>query len=346
MRRSRFYCGALGCSVRFPDQHAAGIKRSGGLIAGRDAPHIAPMKPARSTSEMPETYSDKLLAFTLPGRNARGRVLRLDAVVNEVLSAHDYPPPITHLLSEALVLGALMGSLLKDEGGQLTMQAQTQAGVVSLLVCDYRGGSMRGYADFDEMALASLGANPGLSALFGEGYLAITFDTGAGQRYQGIVPLEGDTLAEACETYFSQSEQVPTLIRVASRSGGQGRERVAAGLLVQHLPDGEEGRERLHVRMDHPDWEHVTALASTISHDELLDPDLSMEAIAWRLFSEDDEIRVQPGAELARGCRCSAEYYASVIARFPAEQQREMQNEDGRIVVDCAFCSREFAIEV
>lgn len=293
---------------------------------------------------MPETYSDKLLGFTLPGRNARGRVARLDRVVNEVLSAHDYPPPITHLLSEALVLGALMGSLLKEESGQLTMQAQTQAGVVSLLVCDYRGGSMRGYADFDEAALARLGANPGLSALFGQGYLAITFETGAGQRYQGIVPLEGDTLAEACETYFSQSEQVPTLIRVASRSGVEGR--AAAGLLVQHLPDGEKGRERLHVRMDHPDWEHVSALATTISHEELLDPNLSMEAIAWRLFSEDDEIRVQPGADLARGCRCSAEYYASVIARFPADQQREMQDEAGRIVVDCAFCSREFEIEL
>ncbi|KPP94122.1 Hsp33 family molecular chaperone HslO [Erythrobacter sp. HL-111] len=302
------------------------------------------MKPARSTSELPETYSDKLLGFTLPGRNARGRVVRLDGVINEVLSAHDYPAPITHLLGEALVLGALMGSLLKDEGGQLTMQAQTQAGVVSLLVCDYRGGSMRGYADFDAEALAGLGANPTLAALFGEGYLAITFETGAGQRYQGIVPLEGDTLAQACETYFSQSEQVPTLIRVASRSSGEGR--VAGGLLVQHLPEGEEGRERLHVRMDHPDWEHVLALASTISHEELLDPELSMEAIAWRLFSEDDEIRIQRGADLARGCRCSAEYYAAVLARFPAADQREMQDEEGRIMVDCAFCSRQFAIEV
>ena len=302
------------------------------------------MEPQEKMSELPETFSDKLLGFTLPGRSARGRVVRLDEVVNDVLSAHDYPAPVTHLLGEALVLGALMGGLVKEEEGQVTMQAQTQAGVVSLLVCDYRGGSMRGYADFDADALAGLGANPSLSALFGEGYLAITFETGAGQRYQGIVPLEGDTLAEACETYFSQSEQVPTLIRVASRSGGEGR--VAAGILVQHLPDGEEGRERLHVRMDHPDWEHVLALASTITHEELLDPDLSMEAIAWRLFSESDQIRVQPGAWLARGCRCSADYYASVIARFPVEEQHAMRNDDGVIVVDCAFCSREFEIEV
>ncbi|MEO0462308.1 MAG: Hsp33 family molecular chaperone HslO [Pseudomonadota bacterium] len=293
-----------------------------------------------------ETFADALLGFTLPGRSARGRIVRLDGVVDEVLSAHDYPAPITHLLGEALVLAALMGGLLKGEGAQMTMQAQTQKGVVSLLVCDFRGGVMRGYADFDDAALQGLGANPSLSALFGEGYLAITFEmdsgTGAMERYQGIVPLEGDTLAEACESYFTQSEQVPTMIRVASRAGGDGR--IAAGLLVQHLADGEEGRERLHVRMDHPDWEHVSVLSSTISHEELLDSDLSMEALVWRLFHEEDEVRIQPGGALSRGCRCSVEYYESVIARFPKDEQNAMRNDDGIIKVDCAFCSRIFAL--
>ena len=296
----------------------------------------------------PEIFADALLGFTLPARSARGRVVRLDDAVNTVLAAHDYPAPITHLLGEALVLASLMGGLLKGKDAQLTMQAQTQAGVVSLLVCDYRGGQLRGYADFDAEALEGLGANPTLAALFGEGYLAITFETDSGtgmvERYQGIVPLEGDTLAEACETYFSQSEQVPTMIRIASKSGGNGR--VAAGLLVQHLPDGEEGRERLHVRMDHPDWEHVSALSQTISHDELLDPELSMEAIVWRLFHEEDEIRIQPGGILSRGCRCSTAYYESVIARFPPEEQAEMRNEDGIIAVDCAFCAKSFALSV
>lgn len=293
-----------------------------------------------------ETFADKLLGFTLPDRSARARVVRLDKVIDEVLSAHDYPPPITHLLSEALVLAALMGGLLKAEGeeAQLTMQAQTKAGAVSLLVCDYRGGSLRGYADFDADKLAVLGANPLLPALFGEGYLAITFETGGGQRYQGIVPLEGDSLAEACESYFSQSEQVPTMIRVASRSSASGR--VAAGLLIQHLADGEVGRERLHVRMDHPDWEHVATMTSTISHDELLDLGLSLEGIAWRLFHEENEIRIQPGAPLSRGCRCSAEYYESVIARFPKEEQREMRNDSGVIAVDCAFCAKTFDLSI
>lgn len=294
----------------------------------------------------PETFSDKLLGFTLPERNARARIVRLDRVVDEVLSAHDYPPPITHLLSEALVLAALMGGLLKADGedAQLTLQAQTKAGAVALLVCDFRGGSLRGYADYDGDALARLGANPGLNALFGEGFLAVTFETGGGQRYQGIVPLEGDSLAEACESYFSQSEQVPTMIRVASRSGGGSR--VAAGLLIQHLADGEEGRERLHVRMDHPDWEHVATMTSTISHDELLDPDLSLEAIVWRLFHEENEIRIQTGSSLSRGCRCSADYYESVIARFPEDERADMRNESGVIAVDCAFCARTFDLSV
>lgn len=294
----------------------------------------------------PETFADTLLGFTLPGRSARGRVVRLDSVVDDVLRAHDYPAPITHLLGEALVLSALMGGLLKGEGAQMTMQAQTQDGVVRLLVCDFRAGVMRGYVDFDAEQLSGLGANPSLSALFGQGYLAITFETDAGtgviERYQGIVPLEGDTLAQACESYFTQSEQVPTMIRVASRAGSEGR--MAAGLLVQHLPDGEEGRERLHVRMDHPDWEHVAALAGTISHTELVDPALSMEAIVWRLFHEEEEIRIQQGATLSRGCRCSVEYYESVIARFPADEQDAMRGDDGFIEVDCAFCSRKFRL--
>jgi molecular chaperone Hsp33 len=295
-------------------------------------------------TDMTETFSDTLMGFTLPGRNARGRLVRLEGVLEEVLSAHDYPTPITHLLGEALVLGTLMGGLLKGEAAQMTMQAQTNGGIVKLLVCDYRAGAVRGYADFDAERLGRLGANPSLAALFGEGYLGITFETEGRQRYQGIVPLEGDSLAEACESYFSQSEQIPTLIRVASRAGTGGR--MAAGLVIQHLADGEEGRERLHVRLDHPDWEHIAAMAGTISHDELLDERLSLEGIVWRLFHEEDEVRVQSGAALSRGCRCSTEHYATIVARFPPEDQAEMRGPDGIIAVDCAFCSRTFALTI
>jgi len=290
-----------------------------------------------------ETGFDRVLRFTLPDRNARGRILRLGPVLDEILSAHAYPPPIKHLLAEALALAALLGSLLKDGAGQLTLQAQTEAGAVRLLACDYRGGELRGYVQHDADRVAALGPNPPLFALFGRGYLAITFDLAAtGRRYQGIVPLEGGSLAEACEIYFAQSEQVPTLIRVGVRSGAEGC--VAGGLLVQHLAEGEEGRERLHVRMDHPHWEHVAALAGSVRHEELVDPTLGLESIVWRLFHEEREVRVESGHAISRGCRCSIEHYRELIARFPEEERADMRNNDGVIVVDCAFCSKAFEI--
>ncbi len=307
-------------------------------------------EPAAVQSESgPETGFDRILRFTLPDRSARGRIVRLGPVLDEILAAHAYPASIKHLLAEALALAALLGSLLKgsddddDPGGQLTLQAQTKDGAVKLLVCDFRGGELRGYVQHDAEIVAALGPNPPLFALFGRGYLAITFDIGStGKRYQGIVPLEGASLAEACEAYFAQSEQVPTLIRVAVRSGPGGC--VAGGLLVQHLAEGEEGRERLHVRLDHPQWEHVAVLAGSIRHEELVDPRLGLESIVWRLFHEEREVRVEPGGHLTRGCRCTIGHYRSVIARFPPDEVAAMRNDDGVIVVDCAFCSKDFAI--
>lgn len=287
---------------------------------------------------------DRLLSFTIPGRDARGRVVRLGPVLHKILSAHDYAPAIKHLLGEALVITALLGGLLKRAGSQLTLQAQTDGGVVELLVCDYRDGELRGYVKHDAERLARMGANPSLAALFGTGYLAITFEVaGADQRYQGVVPLEGETLAEAVESYFALSEQVPTLIRTAVWTGAEGC--AAGGLLIQHLADAEEGRERLHARADRPEWEHVAILAQSVRHEELLDPDLSAEALVWRLFHEEPEVRVQTLAHLSRGCRCSVVHFEEVLARFPKEDRREMRDEKGIIRVDCAFCSREFPIE-
>ena len=163
----------------------------------------------------PEAGFDQVLRFTIPDRDARGRVVRIGPVLNTILAAHAYPGAVKRLLAEALVITALVGSLLKDDEGQLTMQAQTDGGVIELLVCDYRAGELRGHVRFDHSKLDDLGPNPTLFALFADGFLAITFDlVTTGQRYQGIVPLEGDSLAQACALYFFQSEQVPTMIRV------------------------------------------------------------------------------------------------------------------------------------
>lgn len=287
---------------------------------------------------------DRTLGFTIPARHARGRFVRLGASLESVLAAHAYPPAIEALLAEALTLAALIGSTLKDEGGQLTMQTRTEAGVIRLLVCDYRGGEVRGYVEYDADQLAALPAEPTLFALFGQGYLAITFDLAtSGERYQGIVPLDGETLTAAAESYFGQSEQIPSLIRFGMRRGPDGR-LVSGGLLLQHLPEGEVGRERLHVRHDHPEWEHVAALGGTMGADELADAAVPLETLVWRLFNEEEEVRVQGSTDLARGCRCTPEHILGVLAKFPVEDRREMADADGVISVDCAFCATKFPV--
>ena len=295
---------------------------------------------------MNSTDIDQALGFTIPSRHARGRILRLGPVLDDVLAAHAYPPPVERLLASALVLAALLGSTLKDAGGQLTLQAHNEHGVVSLLVADYKGGEVRGYAKFDADRLAELGPDPTLFGLFGKGFLAITFDQAVtGERYQGIVPLDGDSLAQAAEHYFFQSEQIPSVVQIAVRhEAGQGC--FAAGMLLQHLPEGEVGRERLHTRHDHPEWEHVQALAVTLSDDELTDEALPLTDIVWRLFHEEEVVRVTDPVALTKGCRCDLAHIRSVIGRFPAEERAQMADEQGVIGVDCAFCSRLFPVSL
>jgi molecular chaperone Hsp33 len=318
MRKNQFYSGHLDCWVEF----------------GLRPPMFGAMT---NTDDI-----DRALGFTIDARNARGRIVRLGPVLDTVLAAHDYPPAIAELLSEALVLTALLGATLKNDQGQMTLQAQTEGGPIALLVCDYQGGALRGYVKFDAERLAAMPVRPSLFALFGKGYLAITFDqVTTGERYQGVVPLEGASLAEAAETYFAQSEQIPSLIRIAVTRDEHGT--VAAGLMLQHLAEGEDGRERLHTQLDHPEWEAVAILGATVAPHELGARDLPLETIVWRLFNE-EEVRLFGGPSLIRGCRCELAHITQVLAQFPTEERTSMAEADGCIAVDCAFCSKIFRI--
>jgi molecular chaperone Hsp33 len=288
---------------------------------------------------------DVTMGATINARHARGRAARIGPTLDRILANHSYPPVLEKLLAEALVLTALLGSLLKDPAGQLTIQAQTERGAVDLLVCDYKGGELRGYIRHDPDRLAEVGPQPTLFALFGKGYLAITFDQpSTDERYQGIVPLEGEGLAQAAQSYFAQSEQIPSIVRLAVHKDEAGW--VAGGIMFQHLPEGEEGRERLHTRLDHPEWPHVAVLAGSVKPEELTDRTLALDDLLWRLFHEEAEVRTLDPVALSKGCRCSPDYIASVLARFPAEEQRQMAGENGLIRVDCEFCATSFPINV
>jgi len=293
--------------------------------------------------------SDRVLGFLLPHRSARGRLLRIGAVLDEILAAHAYPEPLARLLAEALALTALLGSVHRPDEGTVTLQAQGEGGPVRLLVADWREGRLRGYLEQDKSI--DLPRTTALPALMGEGYLAITLDQLAtADRWQGIVALEGRTLAETAEGWFNQSDQLATLVRLAAAPGPDGRWH-AGGLLLQQIARKEVEAPRLHVEAETDDrraqdWAHVATLSASVSASELTDPRLSHEMLLWRLFHE-EEVRVLPGQALARGCRCSIAHIEAVLGRFPPDELAAMRREeDGRIAVDCQFCSRQFLLDI
>lgn len=282
---------------------------------------------------------DQLLHFTIAARDVRGRIVRLDRVIDEILSVHNYPAAIANILAEAITITAVIGATLKNEDGQMTIQAQSNAGIISLLVCDYIGGAVRGYAKFDQQKLDD-SQDYSLASMFADGFLAITIDRAKEGRYQGIVPLDSASLTQCVEHYFEQSEQLPTKIIY-----GMNDDHITGAILVQHLPDGEQGKERLHVRLDHPQWEHVKILSQSMSAAELSDSNIPLEEIAWRLFHE-EEVRIETGAHITKGCRCNEAHIRDVIGKFPDAERQDMANEDGQIVVDCKFCSKDFLISL
>ena len=181
--------------------------------------------------------------------------------------------------------------------------------------------------------------------MFGKGYLAITFDQPAtDERYQGIVPLEGEGLGEAAQSYFSQSEQIPSIVRLAAEKGEAGW--TAGGICCSSTsPEGEEGRERLHTRLDHPEWPHVAVLVGSVKDDELTRPRRCRSTI-WCGGCSTRKRRCAscPRWRLSAGCRCNPDYVRSVIARFPADERAAMVGDDGLIRVDCEFCATDFPI--
>jgi len=291
--------------------------------------------PADSIRLEADAAIDRILPFQIEAADMRGRVLRMGPVLDNILAAHAYPGVIARLLGEALALTCLTGSALKDIG-QLTLQARAD-GPVRLMVCDFRlPGEVRGYVDFDAAAVAALPPEPALPLLFGSGYLALTMEQGAdAERYQGIVPLEGEDLAAAAAAYFAQSEQLPTALRLAVRHDGLSGRWLAGGLMLQHLP-GDAGAPA-----DADGWNRVAILGQSVRPDELTDPELALEALLWRLYHEEDVI-VFPERSITRGCRCTQARIADVLRQFPSGQRRDLAEADGCITVNCEFCSRGF----
>ncbi len=290
------------------------------------------------------TADDIVAPFQIEDAPVRGRVARLGEVIHEVLTRHDYPEPVANLLGEACALAALVGASLKFDG-RLIVQAQGD-GPVSLAVADYdTTGALRGYCRFDpdKVAEASQGfLRPGARTLLGKGVFVMTIDQGPEMdRYQGITPIEGETLALCAETYFAQSEQTPTRVRLAvgQLATDEGFVWRAGGLLIQNIAGDEDARGSFE-----DTWTRAQALFETVGEDELIDPTVPAERLLWRLFHEDG-VRLFRANPLRAFCRCSPERILGVLQSFPAEEREEMVEADGKIRVTCEYCSRVYDVE-
>lgn len=314
--------------------------------------------------DRPETGDDAVVPFTLERLDTRGRAIRLGAALDGVLGRHDYPAPVARLLGEAVALAALIGSALKFEG-RFILQTHTD-GPVNLLVVDFdTPDGVRAYARFDETALeaavAAGSAAPG--ELLGHGHLAMTIDQGVHtERYQGIVALEGQSLEEVARSYFLQSEQIPTEVRLAvaelSRKGDPVSHWRAGGVMIQHLPasgipvmadlpgDGDfDNPETADPDYEEPDgWTEAKVLLASLTDAELVDPDLSPERLLYRLYHETGVRVFAPGPIVAR-CTCSSERVEDMLANSFSSEERAEMAVDGQIEVVCEFCSSAYRFD-
>jgi len=305
---------------------------------------------------------DAVVPFQVDALDLRGRTIQMGPAIDALLARHDYPAPVSKLLAEAVVLTVLLGSSLKFEG-QFLLQTQTD-GPVDMLVVDFRTpGDLRAYARFDKERLAEVADAADPSALLGTGVLAMTIDQGPHtSRYQGVVALDGGTLEDVAHAYFAQSEQIPTVVRLAvaelyTRTGdGAQHGWRAGGMLVQFLPeaperiarrdisggDAPEGTEPHEVDEDDA-WIEAQSLVGTVEDHELIDPDVPVERLLFRLFHERG-VRVYDPTRVRDKCSCSRERISGVLRSFTAEEIDE-SIEDGRITVTCEFCGTRYEFD-
>ena len=295
----------------------------------------------------PSPYGDFVLPFDIAKAGVRGRLVRLDAASARALGAHLLPEPAARVTGEMVALGALLGTALKLDG-RLTIQTKGD-GPLDLVTADYYGADenrdrgVRGYARLDAERFATL-EGPGFDRLTGKGALAITIEPRmGGKTYQGIVELSPDGISASAETYFLQSEQLPTVIRLAAAplyvAGDPAPHWRAGGMMLQMTPEtAKQGHE---TRSD--DWDRLSLLLKTVEDLELVDTSLAPETLLWRLFHE-DEVRVSPPERVIFRCDCDTGRITQVLKHYTPEERHGLADPDGVIRARCEFCGKTHEI--
>lgn len=282
---------------------------------------------------------DAIQPFQVEGLHLSGRVVRLSDAVDRVLAQHAYPDAVSRLLGELMALAAALGSGLKFDG-RMTVETRGD-GPIRLIAVDYMSdGQMRGYASYDaeRVAQAADGAAAGpVPRLIGNGLMALTVDQGADtELYQGLVSLEGATLADCAHNYFRQSEQIDTALKLAvdHRDGGW----KAGAITMQRIAELGAGDMPVLSGDREDNWRKAVALLSSATADELTDPALATNTLLYRLFHEDG-VRVYEARDVRFGCSCSQQRAMAVLRRIPATEIDDLLI-DGVVEVVCQFCNR------
>ncbi|MEM7618511.1 MAG: Hsp33 family molecular chaperone HslO [Pseudomonadota bacterium] len=292
--------------------------------------------------------------FQLESSSLRGRMVRLDRVLDSILKAHDYPEIVSMALAETITLCALLSSMLKYEG-VFTLQTQGD-GPVGMLVADMTSdGDIRGCASFDKervlkMQTDMLESGAPLPLLLGKGHIAFTVDQGADtDRYQGIVELKGNSMVQCVQHYFTQSEQINTGIKLTV--GKNGDEWRSAAIMLQEMPEegGDSTQEKdvkapLVSNRDEDDWRRSMMFLESCKDEELLASDLHGHDILIRLFHEEG-VRVFDPQKLQHVCRCSLDKVKNIVRMMSEEEREEMRNEKEDISMTCEFCSKTYILD-
>lgn len=284
--------------------------------------------------------------FRLEKTSIRGRMVRMGSVLGQMMEQHNYPPPVSALLSEIVTLGLLLSGMLKFDG-VFTLQIKG-SGPVRLLVADVTNkGEVRAYASFDEAAVKKVAkrkqdkTNNHYHLLGKKGYIAFTVDQGSSEsRYQGIVELKGNSVTEAVQHYFTQSEQIKTSFKLAVHP--QDAQWRTGGIMIQQMPEEDAGKsahETTETSIE--DWTRAAMLLSTCTDGEMLSPVLATADVLYRLFHEDG-VRIYSPTHVRFKCRCSPAKVVNILRTIPRRELEEVCEKDGHVAIKCEFCSEEY----
>ncbi|MFT4742834.1 MAG: molecular chaperone Hsp33 [Yoonia sp.] len=309
-------------------------------------------------------WDDTVLPFQLDASDIRGRVARLDTAFEEILAQHDYPPLIESLVAEMALLTAMIGQSMKTRW-KLSLQVRGD-GPARLIATDYYAPTadgeparIRAYASYDKDRLDH-SAVP--FSQIGKGYFAILIDQGEDMTpYQGITPIAGESLAACAQTYFSQSEQLPTRFELSfgrSQVPGETEQWRAGGMMLQQMPkasphvtgDGGSGEDGLLEAADiltdgeSENWIRANALLDTVNEIELIGPTVTPADLLLRLFHQ-EKPRVYDPQPVKFGCTCSADKVRQSLSIYSAKDIEYMTTDEGTVTADCQFCGSHYTFD-